>query len=93
MPISFEQKIVVLPDTLINVVSGESVILNLKTESYFGLDTIGTDMWQALTTSDSVQSAFESLLTQYDVGEETLKNDLSVFVDKLLQNGLVELGS
>ena len=27
-------------DTLINVIEGESVLLNLKSESYFGLDPI-----------------------------------------------------
>jgi len=80
-----------LPDTLVNIVSGESVILNLKTESYFGLDTIGTDMWQALIDSDSIQKAYESLLEKYDVNGERLKTDLSEFVNKLLSNNLVEL--
>ncbi len=91
MNISFEQRVMALPDTLVNIVSGESVILNLKTESYFGLDTIGTDMWQALIDSDSIQKAYESLLEKYDVNGERLKTDLSEFVNKLLSNNLVEL--
>ena len=91
MTISFSQRLAVLPDTLVNVVDGESVILSLKNESYFGLDAVGTDMWRALTSANSIQAAYESLLVQYDVSEEKLKNDLGAFVEKLLTHGLVEL--
>lgn len=91
MTISFSQRLAVLPDTLVNVVGGESVILSLKNESYFGLDAVGTDMWRALISESSIQSAYESLLVQYDVNEEKLKDDLSAFIEKLLAQGLVEL--
>ena len=41
MTFSFDQKLTVTQDTLINVVEGESVLLNLKSENYFGLDPVG----------------------------------------------------
>jgi len=42
MTFSFDQKLLVTQDTLINVIEGESVLLNLKSENYFGLDPVGT---------------------------------------------------
>lgn len=91
MSVSFDQKLMVTQDTLINFIEGESVLLNLKSESYFGLDQIGTRMWTLLTTSDSIQAAYERLLGEYDVSADKLRADLSELVDKLLARGLLEV--
>ena len=91
MALSFSSKVSARPDVLVNCVEGESVLLNLASESYFGLDEIGTRMWGVLTTSPSIQSAYESLLAEYDVGADQLRQDLDGFVQTLLDNGLVEL--
>ena len=91
MYVSFDQKLAVTQDTLINLIEGESVLLNLKSESYFGLDQVGTRMWTLLTTSDSIQSAYEALLDEYDVGAERLRQDMRDLIEKLIANGLVEV--
>ncbi|MFN0111303.1 MAG: PqqD family protein [Blastocatellia bacterium] len=91
MDLSFAKRVVVTPDTLINVVGEEAVLLNLKNEQYYGLDVMGTQMWQVLTASGSIHEAYEKLLSEYDVSAEVLQNDLNVLLDKLLTNGLVEL--
>jgi hypothetical protein len=89
--ISFNQQITVTPDTLINQVGEESVLLNLGNEMYFGLDEVGTSMWQALTNSSTIQQAYESLLKEYNVEEGQLRQDLSDLIEKLAANGLVEI--
>ena len=91
MSISFAAKIVVPSDTLINVIGEEAVLLNLKSEQYFGLDPIGTRMWQVLTASKSIQSAFDTLLAEYEVTTDVLRRDLTDLLEKLLAHGLVEL--
>ncbi len=91
MSISFAAKIVVPPDTLINVIGEEAVLLNLKNEQYFGLDPMGTRMWNVLTASDSVQTAFDVLLSEYEVTADVLRRDLTDLLEKLLAHGLVEL--
>jgi hypothetical protein len=91
MSISFDQKLAPTPDTLINVIEGESVLLNLKSESYFGLDQVGTRMWALLTTSDSVQAAYEKLLDEYDVSADELRQDMRDLIEKLIAHGLVEV--
>jgi hypothetical protein len=91
MTVPFDRKLAVSPDTLINFIDGESVILNLKSESYFGLDEVGTRMWEVLTTSDSIQAAYQQLLDEYEVEAEELKSDLGDLVENLLSLGLIEL--
>jgi hypothetical protein len=87
----FSQHVSVAEDVLVNVVGGESVLLNLDSESYYGLDEVGTRMWQVLTESESIQEAYEKLLSEYDVEPDKLRADMSELIGKLLELGLVEV--
>jgi Coenzyme PQQ synthesis protein D (PqqD) len=91
MSFSFYMRAAVDPDVMIRNVGGESVILDLKTERYLGLDEIGTRMWAAVIGSPSIQSAYETLLAEYEVNAERLRGDLQNFLQKLVDNGLIEL--
>ncbi len=91
MNIAFEQKIIASPEALVSVIAGESVILNTKNEQYYGLDEVGTGMWAKLTTSDSIQAAYEALLNEYEVDEELLRQDLIDLIEKLQAQGLIKV--
>jgi hypothetical protein len=87
--ISFSDRARVAPEVLIQEVGGESVLLDLKTERYLGLDEVGTRMWQALLASDSIQAAYDTLLAEYDVTPEQLEGDLRDLLNRLLENELI----
>ncbi len=89
MSIDFSMRVEVPSDTLINTVGDESVLLNLSNEQYYGLDDVGSRMWAAITTSPSIQAAYEHLLGTYDVEADRLRQDLQAMVEELLQNGLI----
>jgi hypothetical protein len=91
MTITFDKRVMVPADVLVSEVDGESVILNLKTESYFGLSAIGARMWTAVTTADSIQGGYENLQAEFAVDPEELRQDLGEILEKLLEHGLVEL--
>lgn len=93
MAISFAARVSVPPDILISEVGGESVLLNLKSERYFGLDNMGTQMWKTLIASDSIQAAYETLLAEYDVEASRLREDLDELIRQLREQGLVEVSS
>jgi hypothetical protein len=76
---------------LIQELDGEAVLLDLKSETYFGLDDVGIRMWQVLTTSPSIQNAYEALLEEYDVTPEQLLQDLNELVTRLVEQGLLEV--
>lgn len=84
-------KLKISPEVHSQEVGGETVLLDLNSESYFGLDEVGTRVWQLLQESEDMQSVFETILTEYDVKEEQLRKDLKVLVEKLLEAGLVEI--
>jgi hypothetical protein len=76
---------------LVQELEGESVLLNLKSERYFGLDEVGTRMWALLSQSGSIHQAYDALRAEYDVEPEVLHRDLLQLIDKLIEHGLVEI--
>jgi Coenzyme PQQ synthesis protein D (PqqD) len=90
MALSFSNGVAAAPDVMFQTVGEESVLLNLKTSLYMGLDPVGTRMWTLLTDADSIQAAYEVLLAEYEVTPEQLRKDLEEFLDKLSEHGLIE---
>lgn len=87
--ISFSERAVVPSNVLIRFLDQESVLLNLETEKYFGLDAVGTRMWQLATSAPTLDAALSQLLEEYDVSAETLRSDLSGLLEHLQENGLI----
>src|SRR5271170_1492909 len=83
---SFSVGVAVAPDVMFRTVGEESVLLNLTSELYMGLDPVGTRMWGVLMDAPTVQSAFETLLGEYEVEPGQLREDLQEFLGKLKEN-------
>jgi hypothetical protein len=86
-----EKRVSVSPHVLVRAMQRESVLLNLDRESYFGLDEVGTRMWNVLVESPSVKEAFRVLEEEYDVDGPALWDDLHRFIGELADAGLVEV--
>ncbi len=78
-------------DVLFQEVGGEAVLLNLGSESYFGLNEVGTRIWALLGEGNSLQHVFDILCAEYDVTPEQLKSDLLSLVDEMAKAGLVQV--
>lgn len=81
---------VLIPDAVISrEIEGETVVLNLETGVYFGLDTVGTAIWNALRQSGRLEDVYQTVLQQFDVQPAALENDLLRFVNQLASKGLL----
>ena len=67
------------------------MILNLDTERYYGLDDVGTRILSVLTTSESIEAAYEALAREYDVDGQVLRQDLLELVQHLVAQGLIQI--
>ncbi len=76
---------------LFQEIEGECVLLNMASEQYFGLDDVGTRVWQLLVEDGNPVNALERLRTVYDVDEATLRTDLAKLLEQLSAEGLVTL--
>lgn len=82
---------IVIPDAVVSrELDGETVLLNLETGIYFGLDAVATDMWKALQPDRSLQDACDALLGAYEVDAAVLRDDLLRLVNQMAAKGLVQ---
>lgn len=88
---NLKQTITLSPDVISQEVSGETVLLDLESENYFGLDEVGTRIWQLIEEKGNLQAIFETLLQEYEVEEERLLEDLESLVAEIEKLGLVSL--
>lgn len=91
MPISFSDRVKIPDDVLISKLQEESVILNLDSERYYGLDDVGTRFLSVLATSESIETAYQTLLEEYDIEGPVLRQDLLELVQSLANQGIVEI--
>jgi hypothetical protein len=89
--VSFADRAEALPHVLVRFLDKESVLLNLETERYYGLDETGTRMWQMLTSAPSIEAAYQELQNEFDVESELLRLHLTELLGRLVDNGLLQI--
>lgn len=72
-------------------VGDETVILNLESGTYYGLDPVGTRMWQLLGEGKSLGEVCDVMLEEYDVAREQLEQDLLKLAGELAEHRLIVL--
>jgi len=77
-------------DVIFRILGDEAVILNLASGVYFGLDSVGTRMWQLLSEHGSTDKVVEAMLAEFEVEEGKLRNDLDDLIRQLSEKGLVK---
>jgi hypothetical protein len=70
----------------------ETVILDLASGNYFGLDAVGARVWQLITDGCAPAAVCETLLVEYDVEPRQLESDVDRLLHQLLEKGLIRLG-
>jgi Coenzyme PQQ synthesis protein D (PqqD) len=86
---TLEQAITIRDDVLVQDLGGELVLLNLNSEEYFGLDDVGSIMWNTIKESASLQAAYDLLVEKYDVEPKQLLGDFLGLVEKLMDADLI----
>jgi hypothetical protein len=69
--------------------SGEAVILNLATGMYYGLNPVGTRVWELLQQPRTVAELREALLSEFDVDSGRCERDLVELLDDLASRQLI----
>lgn len=68
----------------------ETVVLNLQTGKYHGLNATAGRMLDALEQAESVRDAAETLAEAYERDQGTIEEDLCELCQSLLERGLIE---
>lgn len=69
----------------------ETLVLNVESGLYFGLDGVGARIWQLLSDATTEEEIIEQLLLEYDVERAQLRHDVTAFIEVLAANGLTRV--
>jgi hypothetical protein len=74
---------------LFRELQGEAVLLEIESGVYFGLNEIGSRIWNLLVAHGDLERVLTDLLDEYDVSEKRLRADLEAFLAILVERQLV----
>ena len=83
------EQFAVHPSVICRELSGETVLLNLESGVYYGLDAVGTRVWQLLQQGKTIDGVCDVMLEEYDVTPDVLRDDVSRLVSELRERGIV----
>ncbi|MGB4911608.1 MAG: PqqD family protein [Candidatus Dechloromonas phosphoritropha] len=70
-------------------VGDETVILDLASGTYFGLDPIGARIWELMGEGKTLAEISATMLEEYEVTAEQLQGDVIKLAGELAERGLV----
>ena len=70
---------------------GEAVILDLKSGVYYGLNNVGTRVWNLLQEPKTLNEIKNAILEEYEVEPNCCQYELLELCQELLAAGLIEV--
>jgi hypothetical protein len=89
--LSVHSVVAVTADQVSCPLDDESAILNLKNSVYYGMNAVGTRVWNLLQKPRSVRELRDTLLAEYDVEPERCEQDLLDLLEAMRVEGLIEI--
>jgi hypothetical protein len=84
-----DEKLRAAPDVLSRTLDGEAVLLDLQSGTYFGLNEVGTHIWERVVAGDTVAEIRAHVLDYFDTDAATVERDLEELVAELTARKLV----
>jgi hypothetical protein len=70
-------------------VDGDIVMLSERAGAYFGLNGVGSEIWELIARPRRIGDICRSLSEVYDIDEKGLLQKVTAFLEQLLRHGLV----
>lgn len=79
-------------DAIESAVGDETVLLHLVRGTYYGLDPVGTRVWALLKEGRNPTEICQVLTEEFDAPPDVIEQDVTRFLEALLQNEIVSRG-
>jgi len=91
---SSEQVVTAAPEQLSSKLGAETVILNMKSGVYYGLNPVGARVWElAQNNGATFGSIRQRVVSEFDVSESVAEQDLSELLTEMRSEGLIRVSS
>lgn len=78
---------------LANSIGNETVLMNIETGDYLGINGVGTDIWNILNSPLKLEDLINEITKLYDVSEEECTAQVNTFLDSMLQQNMLTITS
>ena len=86
---NFSDKASIPEHVLARHVGDETVILDMASGTYFGLDAVGARIWQLVSDGMSFAEIRDVMLAEYDVSLADIERDIAALAANLQSYGLI----
>ena len=86
---NLDTKLTVPEHVMSRLVGDETVLLDLASGIYFGVDGVGQRIWKSVSDGQTLAQAAAHIVEEYDVAEEQAQADVLEFANDLLERGLL----
>lgn len=91
--ISTDSVVVAVSEQMTADLSGEAIILHLKTNNYYGLNAVGAGIWELVQSPVSVSEIRDRMLAMYNVLPGQCEQDLLALLGELASLGLIRVSN
>ena len=89
--LSLDSRLRICEDAVFRALDGEGIILDMNAGVYYGLDPVGTRLWELIEAHGALRPVFEAACVEFEVDAATLERDLIDLVEDLTAHRLVEV--
>ena len=89
--IRLDDTIVVNEDLMVADLDGEMVLLNTQSGTYFGLNEVGSRIWELASEPKMIKDILHTLVDEYSVDQTQLEGDVLHFINSLSQRSLIHV--
>ena len=79
------------PNHVATDMAGETVVLDMKSGMYYGMEGVAGTIWTLLDQPRTVADIQAAVVAEYEVDVENCERDVMAFVESLRSAGLVEV--
>lgn len=89
---NLRDRLTIPADVMTRRVGDETVILDLASGTYFGLEPVGTRIWSLVEDGRSLAEICDAMLESHEVSRSEIERDVLALAETLHQRGLVQVG-
>jgi len=91
MPIGPDSFVVRDSEPIATMLDDQVVMLSVRANAYFGLNDVGSEIWQMIGQPRRVEDICRMLSSAYEGPEDAVVRDVVEFLEGLLAHGLVRV--
>ena len=77
------------PEMVTSNIDGEIVMMSIDHGEYYGLDEIGSRIWELLENPMTIEHLIDILVEEFEVNKETCTSDTLEFLNDLAQKNII----